>query len=150
MVGVLRVVRYASPRSLCSPRVALLPGVNFYHFFSSLLSLLALLPCAWCARACGGVVRGSFPPSVVWAFPYWSRCLFRARLLLSSLGRSFFCLFALCLVVSLASSRVVSSRLVSPLSLFSLFRPRAALPWNGLGPLGNQMLTNSIHVNIIH
>ena len=61
MVGVLRVVGYALPRFLCSPAVVLLPGVNLYPFFSSLLSP-SLAFCCGCARACGGSVHGRSLP----------------------------------------------------------------------------------------
>ena len=128
------MVMYASPRSIGSPRIVLLPGVNFYPSLFSMFSLPAVLAYAWCARACGGAMRGSFPLSVVWAFPCWSRCLFRACVFFSSPCRSFLSFWS-CSVVSLASSCVVwsvgSVSFLLSLSL-SLLAPCCAsvgLPW---------------------
>ena len=97
--------------------VVLLPGVYLYPFLSSVSSLFLLLLIAGCARACGGSVRGTSPPSVVCALVYSSRCRFCACLFLSlPLALLFVFFVGLCLVVPLALFRWF----VFPFSLFSL------------------------------
>ena len=72
---------------------------------------------------------GRFLPLWCGRPPCWSRCLFRARLFPSLLLSLFFCLFVVCLVVSLSSPLLVLS-LCS--SLFSYFGPvlrAVGVPW---------------------
>ena len=120
--------------------VVLLPGVNLYPplLLCPLLPRSSVVLCARAGgRACVWVV---YPPGVL-ALVCLSGCLLRASVsVLASVAP--LCLFSmvftrvfgwpgvcLCLVVPLASSHAVwSVGSVSPFSLLSFFRPRAALP----------------------
>ena len=77
MIGVFRVVSLALPRFLCRPAVVLLPGVNSVPcLLSSVPSCCVVL--RWLRACLWWVWVWSFPPSVVWAFLYPSRCGLRA------------------------------------------------------------------------
>ena len=127
--------------------VVLPPGVNLYPSFSSLLCpLLPLFACAWCARACGGSVCASFPPSVVWASPAGLLPVPCAPVPFLASVVSF------CLFVSLSSCSSCLS--LSGLSFHSLsspsFGPLLRFPCGFLGPLENQTLFYPTHENAIH
>ena len=118
------MVRYVRPRSLCSLRVVLHPGLNLYPSFSSLSSPSVAVLCGarvlvagmyvgrllplWCVRSCAWLaacsVRGRFVPCLCCAFLSFSFVLVRS-----------FLLPRLC-------------RFFLSFSLLSFFRPRAALP----------------------
>ena len=128
------------PLGLLVVRVAvLLPGVNLYPLFSFLSALSPCFACcAWRARVCGGAMRGSLPPSAVWAFPYWSRCLFRERRFLSlplSLLFVFLVLFRRFLL-PLLLLRVLLARSFSLFSLSFSSGPVLRFCGMALGPWG--------------
>ena len=151
------MVRYASPRSPCSPRVMLLPGVNVYPLFSLFSARSPCFACCCLVRAClrwgcAWVVSSICGVGVPLLVSLLVPCALVPFLALSLL---FFLSFWFCSVVVLASSFVVwcvgsvSSLALSLLSLF-LFWPRVALPWDCFGPLGNQVLIHPIHMNTTH
>ena len=118
--------------------------------FCTLSSLLCLFFLCRFAGACLllALGRGLVPPSVVCPSARWSRCLLCARRFPSLSCCSFLLFFVgRCLVVPLSLVVGLFSSFLSFSSLGLLAPCCAAV--GSLGSMGNQILTNSILMNVI-